>query len=49
MYIETLKKLKKLGFDECNLGGSDEKLYAFKKKFLPSGSFKTVYCNVVKE
>jgi hypothetical protein len=48
MYIETLKKLKKLGFDECNLGGSDEKLLAFKKKFMPTKFYKTFYCTVVK-
>lgn len=42
IYLQTLLELKNLGYLECNLGGSDEKLLAFKRKFLPSSEYKTV-------
>lgn len=42
VYLQTLLELKKMGYASCDLGGSDEKLLNFKKKFLPTEFYKTV-------
>lgn len=42
IYLQTLLELKKIGYASCDLGGSDEKLLNFKKKFLPTEFYRTV-------
>lgn len=46
LYLECFKELKSMGFGYCNLGGSDENLLKFKKKFLPEIVYKTVEFSV---
>lgn len=49
IYLESLLELKRRGYSFCDLGGSDQLLFRFKKKFLPSESYETVLFSVGKK
>lgn len=47
-YLEDLVWLKKAGYREADMGGSEKPLLAFKKKFCPTRYYKTFTFSVVK-
>ena len=46
---DDLVALKKRGFQKVDFGGSDKRLYAFKKKLNPSDSYKTHIFTIVRK